>query len=190
MHSGGSWRVGWRLDPMQVKIRVCAIGFVFATVFSLAPSSHAAPLRASVGVGAAAPEIADPVAYLGGVSLVAYFDDSFGGYFGLWGMSFPAKPADTDADYDSAWAGSLGVEYRINVARSVPYLRAGGGIIAAAGNPSLSAPMVELGVGMRWRLSEGVDLGVEIGRYEPMDDLGGIGGGVTMGIELGVQFEF
>ena len=142
--------MGNELSQVKWRSMLFAVCIAGAGCFGSVGMAHATQLRAAVETGVATPDIADPVAYLGGVSVLAYFDDSFGGYFGLWGMGFPAKAADYMSDYDSALGGGLGVEYRLNVARGVPYLRAGGGIIAAAGSPSVSAPTVELGVGMRW----------------------------------------
>jgi len=156
----------------------------------LAPSSAlAVPLSVSVGVGAAAPEVADPVGYMTSLSVLARFDDSFGGYASVWRMGFPAKGTDVGVEYDYSTALVAGVEYRLSVGGTVPYLRAGGGIVGAPGSPSVSAPMVEFGLGSRWRLNESWDMGAELGRYAPMDELGGIGGGSMLQLHFAYRFE-
>jgi len=147
------------------------------------------PLSASFGVGAATPEVAEPLGYVSSASVLARFDDSFGGYISFWRMGFPAKGADVPVDYDFANAGVMGVEYRLSVGETVPYLRAGGGIMGASGTPAVSAPLVEFGLGARWRLNESWDLGLDLGRYAPMDEFGGIGGGGMLQLQFAYRFE-
>jgi len=160
------------------------MGMLFAAV-----PAFGLPLTGSLGLGGANPAAADPVGYLGAVSLCAQFDDSFGAYASAWRMGMPGASENLEGGYESATAFSAGVEYRLSVAEMEPFLKVGGGFVGAKGSPSVSAPMVEFGLGARWLVADGWLIGFELGRFAPMDELGGIGGGALLQVQLAYRFE-
>jgi len=176
------------MRSLRAGLRFFRISLLVGMVFAAVPA-FGLPLTGALGLGVANPAAADPVGYLGSVSLCAQFDDSFGAYASLWRMGMPGVSQTLEGGYDSATAFSAGVEYRLSVAEMEPFLRAGGGFVGAKGSPSVSAPMVEFGLGARWLVADGWLLGFELGRFAPMDELGGIGGGALLQLQLAYRFE-